>query len=160
MWRIFRVLCSRMECHRAISPSWRPRGPCHFLLGTIPLFRVFHGIYYQLAMKLGKKHKEYDNSKLSALGRLISQGGQIASLVYFRNSDYLTGRHFGRYAQCTSTNEVSRTSGGNEESTTVAEFPRVVCQLCLWSLDCEKAHPVQVTASKKVLFPVARPRDI
>lgn len=54
-----------------------------FSLAPIPLSRVFHGIYYQLAMKLGKKKKEYENSKLSATGRLISQGGQIASLVYF-----------------------------------------------------------------------------
>jgi hypothetical protein len=54
-----------------------------FSLAPIPLFRVFHGIFYQVAMKLGKKHKEYENSKLAVAGRFISQGGQIASLVYF-----------------------------------------------------------------------------
>jgi hypothetical protein len=54
-----------------------------FSLAPIPLFKAFHRIYYELAMKFGKKQKEYEDSKLSAAGRLISQGGQIASLVYF-----------------------------------------------------------------------------
>jgi hypothetical protein len=34
-------------------------------------------------MKLGKNHNGCENSKLSAAARLISRGGQIASLVSF-----------------------------------------------------------------------------
>jgi hypothetical protein len=54
-----------------------------FSLVPIALFRRFQGISYQVAIKLGKKQKEYDNSKLSVGRWFISQGLQIASLVYF-----------------------------------------------------------------------------
>ena len=51
---------------------------------TIPLMQIFHQIYYQMATKLVKKeYKEYEKSKFSAVGSFITQGGRIASLVYF-----------------------------------------------------------------------------
>eukprot|EP00546_Thalassionema_frauenfeldii_P015260 CAMPEP_0178922028 /NCGR_PEP_ID=MMETSP0786-20121207/15907_1 /TAXON_ID=186022 /ORGANISM="Thalassionema frauenfeldii, Strain CCMP 1798" /LENGTH=408 /DNA_ID=CAMNT_0020596309 /DNA_START=205 /DNA_END=1431 /DNA_ORIENTATION=- len=54
-----------------------------FALVPIPLTKLYHKIYYRLATKL--KHiqeKDYETSKIGAVGKVLSQGGRIASIVY------------------------------------------------------------------------------
>ena len=51
---------------------------------SIPIMKVCHQLYYQTATKLvpTNEAKEYEESKFSKTGKLLSQGGKIASLVY------------------------------------------------------------------------------
>ena len=70
---------------KAVIENWH-RGDAVILLAfsflPVHLFRVFHALFYKVAETFGKKHKDYDESKLSLVAKILSQGGQIASVVY------------------------------------------------------------------------------
>lgn len=52
---------------------------------SIPIMKLVHQIYYQTATKLipTKSTKDFEESKFKKTGTFLSQGGRIASVVYF-----------------------------------------------------------------------------
>jgi hypothetical protein len=46
------------------------------------IFQAYHYLFYKLATKIGKQEKSYEDSRLSSIGRIICQMGQVASVVY------------------------------------------------------------------------------
>jgi len=54
------------------------------IFSTLPITisKLYHRAYYRIAAKLNKECKEYEQSKISTVGRFFAEGGRIASAVY------------------------------------------------------------------------------
>jgi small-conductance mechanosensitive channel len=53
-----------------------------FSLLPMPLAKLIHSVYYPIAVKFGRPHKEFEHSIFSTTGKWVSELGKIASLIY------------------------------------------------------------------------------